>query len=194
MYYKEENLIEMMKRARDFKGVPTGYHIIGIRSSADEPNKFDDVFHLMLGEKLILSTTGTTNPGTTVLKGGYLKYNKDGAAVLEGNRVYNNVWKYGKHQNKIPALKQLGASVAVWRDGDKDGKSEEIGKREVGYFGINFHCDQYDVNGPDKNSDLINGWSAGCQVCNVLTDYNKVINLAKAQKNVTYTLLNEFSI
>lgn len=194
MYYKEEDLITMMERARDFKKVPTDYHIIGVRSAEDTPNKFDDTFHLMQGEKLILSTSGTTNPGTIILKGGFLKYNQDGAAVLESNRVYNNVWIYGKHAGRIPALKQLGSSMAIWRDGDYDDKSEEIGKRTVGYYGINFHCDQYDVNAVDKNSDAIGGWSAGCQVCNVMKDYNKIISLTKAQKSVTYTLLNEFSV
>ena len=194
MYYTEKQLITMMKRAEGFKAVPSAYHIIGVSSSADAPNKFDDTFHLMKGEELIMSTTGTTNPGTSVLKGGFLRYNKDGAAVLERDRVYNNVWKYGLHKGKVPALKQLGAPVAVWRDGDKDGKSEEKGKRTVGYYGINFHPDQYNINGADKQSDNINGWSAGCQVCNNIKDYRKIINLVKEQKFITYTLLNEFSI
>jgi len=194
MYYREEHLVTMMKQAKGFKTVPSGYHIIGIRSDEDAPNKFDDAFHLMKGEKLILSTSGTTNPGTPILKGGFLKYNKDGAAALEANRVYVNVWKYGKHQGKIPALKQLGASMAIWRDGDKDGKSEEKGRRTVGYYGINFHPDQYDINAADKNSSNINGWSAGCQVCDNIKDYRKIINLVKKQNFITYTLLNEFSV
>lgn len=194
MYYEGKDLITMMTRAEGFKSIPSGYHIIGVRSYEDAPNKFDDVFNLFKGEELILSTTGTTNPGTTILKGGFMKYNKDGAAVLEANRVYNNVWKYGKHQGKIPALKQLGASVAVWRDGDMDGKSEEIGRRTVGYYGINFHPDQYDINGKDKTGTNINGWSAGCQVCNNIVDYRKIIKLVKNQKFITYTLLNEFSV
>lgn len=194
MYYKDKDLITMMTQARDFKKVPADYHIIGVRSSEDIPNKFDDTFHLFKGEKLILSTTGTTNPGTPILKGGFMKYNKDGAAVLEADRVYNGVWMFGLHGGSIPALKQLGASVAIWRDGDRNGKSEEIGKRTVGYYGINFHPDQYDIEAEDKDSDDINGWSAGCQVCNILEDYKKILTFVKGQKSVTYTLLNEFSV
>ena len=194
MYYKGEDIITMMKQAQGFKDIPSDYHIIGIRSANDAPNKFDDAFHLFKGEDLILSTSGTTNPGTPVLKGGFLRYNKDGAAVLEADRVYYNVWKYGKHRGKVDALKQLGAPVTIYRDGDKDGKSEEKGKRTTGWYGINFHPDQYDLDAADKQSDNINGWSAGCQVCNIIKDYKKIIELTKSQKSVTYTLLNEFSV
>jgi hypothetical protein len=147
----------------------------------------------MLGAKLVRSTTGTTNPGITVLNN-YSKYNKHGAAVLESNRVYNNVWKFGKHAGEIPALKQLGASVVVWRDGNKNNKSEEIGKRMIGYYGINFHCDQYNVNGPDKASTKINGWSAGCQVCDNISEYNQFIKACRTQQSTTYTLLTEFPV
>ena len=194
MYYEGKDIIAKMKEARGFKSVPQDYHIVGVRSHDDEPNKFDDSLSLFYGEKLILTTSGTTNPGTTVLKGGFLKYNKDGAAVVESNRVYYNVWKYGLHAGKIPALKQLGNAITIWRDGDRDGKSEEIGKRTTGYYGINFHCDQYDINGPDKAGENINGWSAGCMVCNNIEDYRKIIELCKKQKNVTFTLLNEFPV
>lgn len=194
MYYKGEDILEMMSRAEGFKEIPLDYHIVGIRSAADAPNKFDDVFNLFKGKELILTATGTTNPGTPVLVGGFLKYNKDGAAVVAANHVYYNVWKYGKHQNVTPALVQIGAPITVFRDGDKDNKSEEIGKKSSGYFGINFHPDQRDFTGVDKASELINGWSAGCQVCDNIAVYRKIIELVKNQKAVTYTLLNEFSV
>lgn len=194
MYYKAQDLITKMKAAEGFKSVPNEYHIIGIRSSKDTPNVMDDVFYLMKGEELIYSTTGTTNPGTPILQGGFLKFNKNGAAVVESNRVYNNLWKYGKHHGKVNALLQLGNEIVVWRDGNKNAKSEEVGKREVGYFGINFHPDQYDIDAADKVSNTINGWSAGCQVCNNMEIYKKIIAACKPQKFVTYTLLNEFSV
>lgn len=194
MYYDSKHLITMLTRAKGFTKIPSSYHIIGISSADDAPNKFDDTFHLMYGEELVLSTSGTTNPGTPVLQGGFMKYNKDGAAVVESDRIYYNLWKYGLHKGKVPALKQLGAAIVVWRDGDKDGKSEEQGKRSSGYYGINFHPDQYNINATDKNSSNINGWSAGCQVCNNMADYRKIIKLVKKQKYITYTLLNEFSI
>jgi len=194
MNYSAKELIPRAKQVEGFKNIPSNYWIIGIRSHNDKPNAFDDVFYLMQGESVIMWTSGTTNPGTPILKGGFLKYNKDGAAVLKSDKWYYNVWKYGLHQGKIPALKQLGAPVTIYRDGDMDNKSEEIGKMTSGYYGINFHPDQYDINGADKQSDSINGWSAGCQVCNLIDDYRRIIGIVKNQSSVTYLLLNEFSV
>ena len=194
MYYTSKELVERVKQLSDYKRLPENYWIIGVRNPEDAPNQFDDMFYLMLGEEIVLSTTGTTNPGTPILKRGYLRYNKDGAAVVESDRIYYNVWKYGLHRGKMPALKQLGNSITIYRDGDNDEKSEEIGKRTTGYYGINFHADQYNLNVADKDSKLINSWSAGCQVCNKVHDYKEIIKLCKAQNTVTYVLLNEFSI
>lgn len=194
MYYSDTLLIQRVKQLHDFKEIPKGYWIIGVRSSDDKPNSFDDTFHLMLGEKLIMSTTGTTNPGTPILQGGFKKYNSDGAAVVEADRIYYGVWMYGKHQGKIPALKQVGAPITIYRDGDGDNKSEEIGKCTTGYYGINFHPDQYDINGIDKASDTVGLWSAGCQVCNNIEDYRRIISLTKDQESVTFCLLKEFSV
>jgi hypothetical protein len=193
MYYSAKELIERMKQLESFKSIPQGFHIIGIRSHADIPDSFDDVFNLMDGEKLVLSTTGTTNPGVTVLKN-HQQYNPNGAAILKSDCIYPGVWKFGKHKGKMDALLQTGGEVLVYRDGDKDSKSEEIGVLQKGYFGINFHADQYDLNATDKNSNVVGGWSAGCQVCNNISDYKQFISACRNQKSVTYTLLNEFSV
>jgi hypothetical protein len=194
MYYSAEFLIERLKQLDDFKSIPKDYWIIGIRSSEDKPDKFDDVFNLMKGETLILQTSGTTNPGVKILKNGFKKYNKDGAALVEADRIYYNVWMYGLHLGRTPALRQRGNKITVWRDGNGNAKSEQIGKRTTGYYGINFHPDQRDINAPDKKGENIGGWSAGCQVCNNIEDYRIFIEKCKEQKNVTYCLLNEFSI
>lgn len=194
MYYSAEFLIERVKQMPDFKYIPKGYWIIGIRSSEDQPDRFDDVFNLMHGEKLILQTSGTTNPGVKILQGGFKKYNNDGAALVEADRIYYNVWMYGLHLGRTPALRQRGAKITVWRDGDMDRLSEEQGKRTTGYYGINFHPDQFDIEAADKQKDKIGGWSAGCQVCNVIADYKVFIEKCKEEDKVTYCLLNEFSI
>jgi len=194
MFYVDKELIARVKQLQDFKYIPKGYWIIGIRNPEDNPDRFDDMFYLMHSDQLIMETSGTTNPGLSILQGGFKKYNSDGAAIVEADRIYYDVWKYGLHLGKTPALKQLGASITVWRDGDMDRMSEEKGKRTTGYYGINFHPDQRDINGPDKNSDRIGGWSAGCQVCNKIDDYRKIIEFVKNQSNVTYCILNEFSI
>ena len=100
------------------------------------------------------------------------------------------MWKFGKHQGKVDALLQLGAAVQVYRDIDKDEKSEEQGKLESGYFGINFHPNTYDLTKPSGSS--IGWWSAGCQVVNNVTKYKEFIKLCKPQKNVSYCLIQEF--
>jgi hypothetical protein len=95
----------------------------------------------------------------------------------------------------MPALKQLGNKNSVYRDGDGDGKSEEKGKYTSGYYGINFHT-------ADRNYKAnlvkakINGWSAGCQVCNNTKEYREILAIIKKskQKYVSYALLKEFSV
>jgi hypothetical protein len=110
--------------------------------------------------------------------------------VLKSDEWYHNVWKYGKHNGKVEALLQLGNKVKVYRDTDKDSKSEEQGVLQEGYFGINFHPNTYDLSkGSGTN---VGWWSAGCQVVNNIPNYKLIIRLLKSQKNVTYCLINEF--
>ena len=193
MDYKDEYIIERVKQLDDYKYIPEGYWLLGIRSDKDEANKFDDTFKLFKGEKSIITTTGTTNPGITVLKHGWKKYNKDGVAILESDRIYYNVYQSGLHKGYMPALIQTGAPVTVYRDGDNDAKSEEQGKKQTGYFGINFHTATRDFD-KDIIKEDINGWSAGCQVANRTKEYNEIIDLTKSQKFTTYVLLKEFSV
>lgn len=199
MNYVGHELIERVKQLPDFKEklkgqIPYNYWIIGIRNPEDKANKFDDMFYLMKGEEIVLQMTGTTNPGTPVLKKGYLKYNKDGAAVVEMDRIYPGLWKYGLHHGKIPALLQV-RPITVYRDGDNDDKSEQIGKKTTGLYGINFHPDQHDPEAFDKDDKSdIGWWSAGCQVANQMDEYKETIQLTRYQESVTYVLLDEFSI
>ena len=187
--YNDKQLLDKVKTLPNFKNIPSDHWILGVRSNEDAPNSFDDKFYLFKGEEFIWVTSGTTNPGTPTLKQ-FEKVNKDGAALLKANTWYYNVWKYGKHNGKVDALLQLGAAVQVYRDIDKDEKSEEQGKLESGYFGINFHPNTYDLTKPSGSS--IGWWSAGCQVVNNVTKYKEFIKLCKPQKNVSYCLIQEF--
>ena len=187
--YTDQQLLERVKRLQSFKSIPAGYWLLGVRSLDDIPNTFDDKIYLFKGEDFVLVTSATTNPGTPTLRQ-FEKVNKDGAAVLKADEWYYNVWKYGKHQGKVEALLQLGNKVKVWRDTDKDDKSEEQGKLQEGYFGINFHPNTYDLTkGSGTN---IGWWSAGCQVVNNIPNYKIMINLLKKEKFVSYCLVNEF--
>lgn len=184
-------ILERVKGLPSFKTLPKGYWLVGVRSLEDETNKYDDKFYLFRDSEFITMTTGTTNPGAPILQGGFVKYNKAGAAVLKSDEVYYDVWAYGLHQGKMPALRQVG-NFLVFRDGDMDGKSEELGTPIKGSgYGINFHAATYDTDfkGIQEN---IGNWSAGCQVVNDKQKHMQLINMIKDQHRITYVLLKEW--
>lgn len=159
------------------------FQIIGIRSNANLPNKFDDLIGL-IENNTITWFTGTTNPGTHWLKN---LLNPKGAALLKPNQ-YPNTWKLDLHQGKYLALCQR-KNVVVYRDGDKDDFAEETAITETGLFGINIHRAN-----PSAISSIIDKWSAGCQVLNNSTSFNYLIKRCEESKlkEFTYTLLKEF--
>lgn len=187
--YTDTELLNKVKELKNYVGIPNGYWLLGVRSKEDNPNAFDDKIYLFKGSQFIEVTSATTNAGTPTLKQ-FEKVNKKGAAVLKSEQWYYDVWKYGKHNGKVDALLQLGAPVQVYRDTDKDDKSEEQGALDTGYFGINFHPNTYDLSRPTSN--IVGWWSAGCQVVNNVAKYKTIIRLVKPQKYVTYCLINEF--
>lgn len=189
--YGDKELLAKVKSLTSFKTIPVGYWILGVRSNEDAPNKFDDKFYIFNGETFVTVLTGTTNPGTPVLEGGYLKYNNLGAAVVKADEWYYDVWTYGLHMKKMPALRQVG-NFLVYRDGDRDQKSEELGAPIKGSgFGINFHAATYDDNFKGEQENIGN-WSAGCQVANNKQKHLAVVKMLKPQKKITYVLINEF--
>lgn len=190
--YNDKQLLDRVKTLKTFSSIPSGYWVLGVRSNEDTPNAFDDKFYIFQGEKFIMVMSGTTNPGVTILKNHY-KYNSKGAAIVASDRWYYDLWVYGMHLGKIPALLQLGNKITVFRDGNKNDKSEEIGEVQTGFFGINFHLNSYDLKSTLKKT-AINDWSAGCQVPNDPTKYLQFINLIQSTKQkVTYCLIKEFN-
>ena len=198
--YKDSELLEKVKALPNFKKIPKNRWILGVRSNEDVYNSYDDKFYEFEGEKFIRVLTGTTNAGAGVLRGGFLKYNKKGVAVLKAEEWYYNVWSYGLHRGKMPALLQRGRRVKVFRDGNKNTSIEEIGEPELGWFGINYHTNTYNFS--VKNLKVVNWligyWSAGCQVINNRREYIKQIEYYKqAHENgtqimVSFCLVNEF--
>jgi hypothetical protein len=189
--YTDLQLLAHVQKLDSFVKFPTNRWILGVRSKADTPNTFDDKFYFFDGTKFVVLLSGTTHPGTTILKN-FKSFNAKGAAVLKSNQWFYDVWKYGLHKGKIAALLQLGAKVDVFRDYDMDDKAEQIGSIESGFFGINFHLNSYDINLKSVNT-FINGWSAGCQVVNEPTKYKELMNwFEKNQHTVSYCLIDEF--
>lgn len=159
------------------------FGIVGIRSKSDVPNKFDDLIGL-IENNTITWFTGTTNPGVHWLKN---LLNPKGSALLKPNQ-YLDTWKLDLHQGKYLALCQR-KNVVVYRDGDKDNFSEETAITETGLFGINIHRAN-----PSVISQLIDKWSAGCQVINNPHDFDYLIKRCQSSglKDFSYTLLKEF--
>ena len=92
--YTDKELLDKVQELDSFNGFPEGIWILGVRSKADKPNKFDDKFYVYKNEGFVTMTTGTTNPGLSILKGGFKKYNKVGAAVIKSNEWYYDIYKY----------------------------------------------------------------------------------------------------
>ena len=187
--YNDDELLERVKGLDSFTKFPKNYWILGVQSQEDATNKFDDKFYIFQGEKFVMVTTGTTNAGINGLKG-YDKYNKHGVAVWKTDEWYHGVWKFGKHKGKMDALRQV-KPIKYYRDGDRDGKSEEIGKQYSGIIGVNFHTNTYNKRNTLVR-EMIGGWSLGCQVCNQTNHYYRIIDLVKDQTSVTYCLIKEF--
>jgi len=178
--YKVEEL-QLQFTKLGYKWLP--FQIVGIRSKADSPNKFDDLIGLVEKDN-ITWFTGTTNPGTHWLKN---LLNPKGAALLKPNQ-YLDTWKLALHQGKYEALCQR-KPVIVYRDSNKNNFAEETAVVDTGLFGINIHRAN-----PSVISTIIDKWSAGCQVLNNPLDFNFLLKRCKESglKDFSYVLLKEF--
>lgn len=159
------------------------FHIVGVRSKADVPDKFDDLIGLVENGE-VKWFPATTNPGIYWLKN---LLNPKGTAVLKANQ-YIDTYQLALHQGKYKALCQR-KNVTVYRDANKNDKSEETNVIETGLFGINIHRSN------EKFTSILNGkYSAGCQVFSKPKDFNYVIERCDKSKLIsfTYTLLKEF--
>ena len=167
-------------RKRNYKWYD--FHFVGIRSKANLPNQFDDLFGVINGNTLEWYTC-TTNPGTYWLKN---LLNPKGCAVLKPNQ-YCDTWQIGNHKGYTAFVQ--AKEVEVYRDNNKNDIAEETGVIDKGFFGIDIHR-----AAPTGISKLIDKWSAGCQVLNDSSEFARVLALAQESKHklFTYTLLEEF--
>mgnify|MGYP003108924260 CR=1 FL=1 len=194
--YTDEQLINRMKSLPSFKGVPNGKHIIAVRSSEDEPDKYDDKLYLFDGDKCISVMSCTTNSGVYGLKN-FAKWNKKGTAVTKANEVYYDVFeksdgsKVKHHNGKVRCLRQIG-KMKYYRDGNKNNKIDETGTVYFANYSTNIHPNSY-THKAGIRSWAIGRWSTGCLVVNDLSKYFDVL-MRKISFGypVTYTLLKEF--
>lgn len=187
--YTDKQLLDKVRSLNDFKFIPNKYWLLFVRSEEDTPNKFDDKCYLYHGEEFIMVTSCTTNAGISGLYN-YQKYNLNGTFIAKSNVWNYEVWKYGLHRSKMPALRQVRAMIG-FRDNNRNDKSEEIGDEVKGLYGINFHTVDYRLR-PSFWRRLIGGWSVGCFVLNKVNDYLKILSYLRKQPSVSMCILKEF--
>lgn len=187
--YTDKQLLDKVKKLDSFKSLPSDYWILGVQSKGDAYNLFDDKFYVFKGEKFIGVVSGTTNAGATGLKN-YNRYNRKGCAIIKTDEWYYNLWRYGLHKGRMPALKQV-KPIKYFRDWNRNNKVEEMGEMYEGVIGINFHTVLYQKKLSFWRK-LIGGWSVGCQVVNHVGKYYNILKRVKNQNKVTYCLIKEF--
>jgi hypothetical protein len=186
--YTDKELLTLAAEAEGFKGYPSNYWIIGIRSKGDVFNEFDDKFYIFKGTNAFKVLTGTTNCGDRGLLG-FFKYKAKGAATLKADYWHHKVWAYGLHRGKMEALRQV-RPTAMYRDNNLDEQVDEIGTATNELVGINFHTTSHNRL-TETLKRFINGHSLGCQVVNNPKEYYEYIGLFSGQPSVTYCLLKE---
>ena len=190
--YTDQELLARVKTLPSFKAIPQNYWLLGVRSKENTPNIYDDKMYQFLGEKFTQVTSCTTEAGSSGLID-YKKYNTDGIAVVKADEWYYNLWQYGLHKAKMPALKQVG-NIKYYRDNNSNPIAEEIGKIYQGVIGIDWHTATYLLD-PSIIKTLVvptvGTWSLGCQVQNVVEDYYTMLNRMKTGL-ISYCLLEEF--
>ena len=194
MYYEANEIITIAKRAEGFTYIPEDYWGAIIRSnSADrKDDKFQCVFNLMQGNKIVKTTTCTSVAGAQAILGGYVRYNSKGAGIVCANIWMYDTFKFGFHQGEMRALRMV---KPVWstRDGNRNNVAEEYGKRYWQNIYANIHGATF-----NRWSKLvrvfIRGWSYACIVLNNNPEYNDIIDLTEHQDSVSAIILDEFSV
>ncbi|MAP53297.1 MAG: hypothetical protein CL605_00180 [Altibacter sp.] len=162
-------------------------NIVGVRSSNRRPGFFDDmivVCYKSNSDWIEERYKATTDPSMEQHRD---PDNPKGVAVLKPGQ-YRGVYKIDKHAGKYQALCQRGAEVTVYRDNNRDERTDYINE-ESGYFGINLHR--------AHQTQIVHStqyFSHGCQVIQNPADFARLMGLAFLQIGIgydsfTYTLI-----
>lgn len=165
-------------------------NLIGVRSHDTHANTFNDRFYCAYrvnGQPVVMSFACTTDPGI------YWRQHPmhvDGVAILVPGQ-YRNLWQLGMHKNQYTALVQL-SEVPLYRDNNGDASLDQGGAIYRGFFGI--HCHR--ASQKTQEDDVVNRWSAGCQVIANQREFELFIALCQLSADrygnrFTYTLIEE---
>jgi peptidoglycan hydrolase-like protein with peptidoglycan-binding domain len=175
---------------------PNRLWLFGIRGRNRTANSFDDVLGCCWtderGSKLIKLWPGTTDPGSYWLLN---PSNPSGTAILVQGQ-YLDTWMIDLHGGHYNALCQRNGKVRVYRDASRDNKHDLLPETIAsGFFGINIHAA---TQVPGGVSELVDKWSAGCQVHATDNGFDEMMRLAHMQvvktglMTFSYTLLDEW--
>lgn len=182
---KQYTVKELKDRFAKFGFVWPEFHFIGIRSLADAPDQFDDVFYLIDKDQIVGTYSGTTNPGSYWLQN-FFSPKFGGTAVLASDQQLVDGFEIGQIYGR-EGWRQRKPS-RIFRDTNKDLKSDESGTSQLDMWSIHIHAMFKSV----KSLKIFN-WSAGCQGLNVESEWNDFMAKSKLRtKFLTYTLLKEF--
>lgn len=162
-------------------------HLIAIRNKADMSDKYDDVFYWIEDGMIWDHYYGTTNPGSYYLQN-FINKAMGGTAIMATNQQLIDGFIKGEHKER-QCWKQF-KNMKIFRDADKDLKSEEAGFPFVGKYGIHIHA----MFKSTKSVRIFN-WSAACQGMNDPVHWHDFITRSyiKCDQFLTYTLLSEWS-
>ncbi len=154
-------------------------NLIACRSPSRVSGLFDDVFHVIyrMGDRYIQeSYPCTTDAGL------YWMHNPsrvEGTAILVAGQ-YRNVWKLDRHAGKYIALCQRNGAVSVYRDNNRDDiLDHDPSTIQTGSgFGINIHRAS-----SVRVVEDVDRYSAGCIVIQDSGDFDRLIALAKKQRD-----------
>jgi len=165
-------------------------NLIAVRSSTRVANRFDDwITHTYReSEQGPLQTdvfSGTTDPGLYWLQH---PGRAEGTAILAAQQVRGS-HRIGLHKG-YPALVQC-QPMLYYRDNNRDGTLDLAGKLYRGIIGANIHRAN-----KDKESPLVEKWSAACVVFSNPTAYAKHWDLVQKSRVLhgecfTLTILDE---
>lgn len=204
-----DKIIKMVKDGGGEVYEQPGYiNFFAVRNIVTD-NTFNDSLYIYWKEgdefKCVTTNGFTTKPGPKFILGQSSDNNPKGAAILKEG-WQKDIWHVGVHRpNDLPPRSYLalrstvGATkpTVITRDNTQYGKGGTdyelrvfSDKTYVGYFGINFH------KSGTASSSVVNGWSAGCQVFKVKSEFDEMLNMAQhatnsGQKTFSYFLTNK---
>jgi hypothetical protein len=184
--YTDLEILNRVKSLPSFEAIPANYWLIAIRSTEDAFNRFDDKFYLFKGESFYHVWKGTTNAGTDLLN----PTNPRGEAVLKSDEIYYDSHERRLHRGKVLAYCQR-IPLPIYRDNDRDRNIEELGTPKLENVGINIHPASYQI-GTTSEREFIAGWSQGCLVFAIRSDFDTFMAKTKGQQRLTLCLLREW--